>query len=562
MIDLVLKWSVDGQQNAVRSAKEVSAEVNKSFGDRQQQRQVEWSRRQAQLARESRKESFAKLSIEEKLLRLSERRAQTERFLAKAEAQGNAYRANALRVRLGQVNAALPRFSDANAKEQQAKQVLLLRQQDKAAKADDEAKAKRQEDAAKKISALAQQQSVIARKARQDAFARLSVEERFVRLQEQRLRLERFIARAEAQGNTYRAQALRLRLAQVGAAMPGLQSPGFFGALRSGFGSMASGSMWGGAAAGGFGGAAIGGAIGSVLGMAAMAVVSSFKDVALSGVRLAENLGDMAEQLGTTREELLRIRQAGAAANVPQRVISRSLSRVGQLRAAALGGDQEAAALLANYGVSGEMLGGSSSNLDIAMAVRRSLGAGGMRPTDAKNLAAIFGEQPQRMLAALGKVGAPEPGMEGAIRNLDITGSALEMADLERERQSLKAGGASGVSGFIAEQAKADSVILYLIRFFRNRKKLVQEASQGEALGATPGDVRTAGEFALGNKTEEKSSTLSHFAGRSAADALTRIGLFLGGNTATIVRLDRQITELRRIVRELGLLNRNVQDDA
>lgn len=416
--------------------------------------------------------------------------------------------------------------------------------------------------------AQAQRQQQAARELRRESFQRLTAEEKLARLTERRIQLERYLQRAEAQGNTRRMEALRVRMSQVQAGL-GTPATGFWGSLRSNFSSSASGSLFGGAVSGGFGGAAIGGAVGGVIGTAvgaaAMKLVTSFGHASRAAKELADNLGDVAEQTGMSRTELLDIRRAASLSGVRQQTVMRSLANLSQQRAGALAGDERLQQLFANYGVSGGMLE-KGSPIHIAQVIARSLGAGGMMPADAKNLQVLLGEQPGRMLSMVGRLRGGSPDIEPALARLDKLASAKEFADQERELLSLKAEASKPdqtqrwygprLIGWFFRRAWADSYLRWKGDF--NRAMVGKADSSSAGSGA-----RTAGDFQFGARdAESKEQTLGAFGGRSAADALSRIGLFVGANNAALRRMDQQIAELRRITRELQGMHRIMNDES
>jgi hypothetical protein len=234
-----------------------------------------------------------------------------------------------------------------------------------------------------------------------------------------------FQAQAKAQADVVRAvqqqQSLFQRLA--GSFRNSVGMGGGAGAAGLG-GMMGSAAGWAGAAAG------------TMVAGLAYKVADSFRQIAQTGLQLADVLGDVSEQLGVQRTEMVRLREGASFAGVSQRTVMRSLGRLGQLRGLAMAGDQEAMALLGNYGISQDMVRGGGSNAPLAETIARSLGKGGIQPQDDAGLRRIFGENYKAMLASLGKMPEKSPISEEALREADRVAASFEYG---RSRKDLRA---------------------------------------------------------------------------------------------------------------------------
>ncbi len=521
MVDIRLKFSDEGVADVLRDAKAVAREVDKTSDTSRQRRMESFSRAQNKLARDARAERFRELSDNEKLARLTERRAQLERFLARAQAQGNQYRVGALKLALAQT----------------ANSSGFIGGTSRAAVAAEATRAAAEQQ--RRLEAQSKTQSSLARAARADRFRELSDTEKLGRLTERRIQLERFLARAQVQGNQYRVNALKISLAQTAAASSMIAKPGGF---LSSFGANMGAGM------GIFGGAALGAGVGSALGaglaIAATSLVTALKNSALNAIRLADNLDDTAEQMGVGKADVLRMQEGATRAGLPSRFALRGIAQLGQMRGTALAGDEKANALFANYGVSPEMLSGSATNLELAERIRQSLGAGGMTPNDERNLQSLFGMQPRRTIAMLTELGKGESAssIEEDITLLAAVNNQVEKLWQKTMRVSLKAWSIAGALGY---QALTGETLMPLP---------ASAPSSNDFTGRTAGDFNIA---AKAETTSSSTASLSALPGRSAADALTRIGLFAGGNPAEVTRrLDTQITELRKLTARLDAIYR------
>lgn len=318
----------------------------------------------------------------------------------------------------------------------------------------------------------------------------------------------RMQALAIMRGQTVAANAIATAQARVAKEVAQVtqqmtRQAGFMASLRSAFGGgiIARGGALGTVAGAGFTGAAFGSVIGAGLAMGATAFLSALKSMTVGVIQTADALSDVAEQLGVSAVDVVRLREAAQRAGIPQRFALRSLSYVGQARSAAIGGDEEMRALFANYGVSQQLLEGDASNMEIARRIRQSLGAGGMQPRDARNLQRLFGQQPERAVAMLGQLGTLRDAdkLENSIQQLDRTARAFEAAQLEMERRQLMAQTVfTNPLRWLWERAKADSALAYYFRargaFNRNETAPSPEDGQ-EQLGE-----RTAGDFQVGAK--------------------------------------------------------------
>lgn len=267
----------------------------------------------------------------------------------------------------------------------------------------------------------------LARAERQDRFRSLSDEEKYQRLLQRRETLERRIATARARGNETRVQALELSLARNRSALgrqrsfssappvisgslpPIIQAaaPGLIGRLGGALTGMLAGRAGGGilggllGAAGGPLGIAAGIGGGLILGDLAKRLTSALADSVESTVRFADEISDMADQMGLSNREVLNLRNASGTAGVKNGKAFQGLASLAAARSAAMGGDERSLALFQRYGIDPAMLDSSMSDLQIASKIFGSLGSAGATAADAGPLRALFGKRPEQMMSVL-----------------------------------------------------------------------------------------------------------------------------------------------------------------
>ena len=489
-----------------------------------------WRKRLSDLARAERKERFDQLSIEEKLTKLAERRAQVEQRLARAQSQGNELRSTALRLRLRQL---------------QTTERVVGRQ------------VSSPETPAAMIG-WRQRLGDLARAERKERFDQLSIEEKLTKLAERRAQVEQRLARAQSQGNELRSTALRLRLRQIQTTerslgpTPGsplqnvLSSAGSALAQRAGVLGPLLGALGGGAAGSVIApviGTAVGSALGSIIGNAltrsgpgiTSSLRAAFENFQTRLLELADNLSGTAEQLGLTSSEILRIRQAAASTKVPPTVALAGISSVQQSRSLALS-DPELAKIFANYGVSKEKLEDQDvSALEIAKLVRNSLGRGGMQLQDKAPLGRIFGRRPERMVSMLSALPqfTTDRQTQAALKATDDENRAKDLREAKKEEFLL------GLRGITAQQLAPfrilgdvlSNVAITLAKI--GLRKTFPKATGLQADGlevepqsdeATELGTRTAGTIKLKKIKQPRVSLIT-----PAADELAKIGLFVNG---------------------------------
>jgi hypothetical protein len=235
----------------------------------------------------------------------------------------------------------------------------------------------------------------LARQDRTDKFRQLSDEEKLLKLRERQVQIEQRLERATRSGNQVRTSALRLAAARNRASMGGLS--------QAGGGGIGAAGDFVGAVTGGLGGIGgfVGGSLGATAGVAIAGIGYALNRAVQSTVAFADNIDDAADLMGLTRVQLLKLQRAAGAAGVSSGVPMAALSALASARGSAMAGDENALASFRKFGISKSTLSGDTDNLSLAMAIQRSLGAGGMQSGDRNPLASLLGRRPERALAVL-----------------------------------------------------------------------------------------------------------------------------------------------------------------
>ncbi len=382
----------------------------------------------------------------------------------------------------------------------------------------------KQRDLVKKYT---QERAGMAKAERRETFNALTNEEKMVRLARQRLDLERHLARAREQNNSVRERALRLSMAR------NQISTGMVGAGTSG-------------AAGAFLGALS--ATGLIRGASIGAIFTALGGAAKSALSFADEMSDLAEQLGVSRREIIQITKAAGYAGASSNAVIGNLSTLAAARSAALSGDERSKAIFARYGVDPSQ----GNIIELAKSVSQGLGRGGMQAGDRGAMGQLFGRRPEAVIATLRNIQDVDAGMEGKIERLDaanaridqffnkvkevnatIFASILQLADsysrIASDPRSGRIGTMNGLDYIMSRRAPISNT----------------------GIGSGMADLRRLDDTVLGGvgKTGPTSPYDGSFRSPVAqADSLARMGLYIGGgpgSAQTIMR--QQLTELKLI---------------
>lgn len=367
----------------------------------------------------------------------------------------------------------------------------------------------------------------LARQDRTDKFRQLSDEEKLTKLKERQVQIEQRLARATRDGNQVRESALRLSAARNKAALSGLE----------GIGSQASGDASGGLISGlvgRFGGPA-------AIGAAVLGIAYSMNKAVQSSIDFADSIGDTADAMQLTRDEVLKIAQQATAAGVSNKALIGAISRFSTVRSAAQSGDASSIQLLNNYGINANQINGTESSYSLASKAVASLGSGGMQGQDRAALGKLFGMRPERAIAAL---------------RTQVSDSKAGDAFKVLEDQAAFQEGA----GFLVEKKKAElsARLLNLLDGPINAAKEIFTGIFGDEAtsAALPVLKRTAGSNPLGKAPKNKIDAaqlaqLGAIGQIASASGLARAGFSIGRNDPEGSGLMRkQIEWTEKIYRE------------
>ncbi len=382
----------------------------------------------------------------------------------------------------------------------------------------------KQRDLVKKYT---QERASMAKAERKETFNALTNEEKMVRLARQRLDLERHLARAREQNNSVRERALRLSMAR------NQISTGMVGAGTSG-------------AAGAFLGALS--ATGLIRGASIGAIFTALGGAAKSALSFADEMSDLAEQLGVSRREIIEITKAAGYAGASSKAVIGNLSTLAAARSAALSGDERSRAIFARYGVDPSQ----GNIIELAKSVSQGLGRGGMQAGDRGAMGQLFGRRPEAVIATLRNIQDVDEGLAGKIERLDAANARIEQFfDKMKMFVATSFAGAlqlwDSYSKFTSNPRVASQGTMNGLDYIMSRRAPIANTGTGSGMA----DLRRLDDTVLGGvgKTGPASPYDGSFRSPVAqADSLARMGLYIGGgpNAAqTIMR--QQLTELKLI---------------
>lgn len=367
----------------------------------------------------------------------------------------------------------------------------------------------------------------LAREDRNSKFRQLSDEEKLAKLKDRQVQIERRLETATRAGNKEREAALRLSAARNKAALGGIDMSA--GASMS----PAGGRMF----------AGITGQIGgkAAIGVALAGIAYSMARAVQSSIEFADSIGDTADAMQLTRDEVLKVAQQATAAGVSNKALLGAISRFSAVRGAAQSGDASSIQLLNNYGISGKQINGTESSYSLASKTVASLGSGGMQGQDRAALGKLFGMRPERAIAAL-RTQVSDSKAGDAFKTLEDQASFQEGA------------------GFLVQKKKAE-LSASLIKLFDGPINAAKEIFTGilgddASSSALPVLKRTAGSNPLGKVSKNKIDAaqlaqLGAIGQIASASGLARTGFSNGRNDPEGSGLMRkQIEWTEKIYRE------------
>ena len=404
---------------------------------------------------------------------------------------------------------------------------------------------KRLNEARQATSRYSRERQQLAREERRDRFASLTDEEKRTRLLQRQITLERQLARARQTGNKSRESALQLISARNRSSIRQLGPTEAGPSTARELAGMATRGA---------------GMLGISVGIASIA--HAITRAVTSAIDFADNIGDLADQTGLTKIQILRLQRASGAAGVSSGVPLAGLSALSSARSAALSGDENAMAAFKRYGIDNATLEGESDNLSIAQAINNSLGSGGMLPTDRGPLGSLLGRRPERTLAVLRQLSnttlPDEGGIEQNLDKLDKVKGRLD--DLSNRWDLLMAKTTAFFAG--GAGSTADRVADYQSWWDRNwttKNRFLKKKFDIEDVFPTGVDNR-AGNWADKRRMDDALAPRTALEGPLAeqlkrpaypipqSDALARIGLYRGGiDSQRADILKSQLEQLRAI---------------
>jgi hypothetical protein len=330
---------------------------------------------------------------------------------------------------------------------------------------------------------------------------------------------------------------------------------GLFSKLGAGFRGQASFPGQGLAGAMATGG--IAGLVGGVVGAAASALANALWTAVREALHLGDYIADTAEQLRSTPTEILKLRQSASEAGMSEQRMLRGLQGLEAVRSSALGGDAKSAALFQRFGISKSMLGDEKiSAIQIGQAIAKSLGSSGVLRGDVAPLTQLLGRNAENQLKVLAAMDAAKPRLtDEDIARLDQASKALER--LNRDIIEIIGSLISYIRQLYDASVSPDdrSAPLFGKRGFDTS---VEMSSPSLFKFGQHGEDKAAADRTAAMTTPEAIKNLKTATASPAAitaDALSRIGLYRGGQNPQLAALQRQIILQQSALRELRSLN-------
>lgn len=408
------------------------------------------------------------------------------------------------------------------------------------------------------VKRMSSERQKIAQMERRDRYNTLSDEQKLTRLRERQLQLERQLARARSSGNEYRQSALSTSLAKARFEIGRLSAQQKKSGSKGASGLDTISTIAGGGLMGMIPGGAVVGAIGASLAGMGYALKRGFQ----GSMEFADEISDMAELLGSSRMDVVRMMKSAGDVGARGQTVMNSLSSMAAARGGALSGDQAMLDLFRRYGVGKSMLEGDASNLSIAQLIVRSLGSSGMLPTDRVPLGSLFGRKPEHTVAtlqAMERSGSnPNELLDQSLRKMDEVNQKFDdiIFKLKTATVIFSAVVAKGVEFSLpflkrAMLARPMGALAYFGGNALYNKIFPEETEKSPSWAAKRrlDDMqRTAPTDAI--KSNPSSTTIPSMAVPNG-DALARIGLYRGGiDPARADILRSQLETLRGIRQE------------
>jgi hypothetical protein len=359
----------------------------------------------------------------------------------------------------------------------------------------------------------------LARDDRNSKFRQLSDEDKLTKLKDRQVQIEQRLERATQSGNQTRMTALKLAQARNKAAI-GAASGGGDGLLSS---------------------------VSSLRGGVIGGVFASIAGAARSALSFADNMSDLADQLGVTKKQVVEITRAAGYAGVSTRQIVGNLSSLEAARSAALGGDEKMKALFAKYGVDPS----KGNVIDVAQNLRSSIGKGGLSTEDRQGFGSLVGRRPEAFIAMMQNITDAGDDIGSKLDRLDAANTRIEQ--FWNKVKEVNATVFAGIleigdnySKYSADPRTGAPSSMNGLDAVQRRLARGQGAPSGAIGPNSMADLRRLDDTRLGVGGAVQAATYRTPAPQ--ADALARMGLYVGGgpNQANNV-LRQQLNELKLI---------------
>ena len=262
----------------------------------------------------------------------------------------------------------------------------------------------------------------------------------------------------------------------------------------------------------------------------------------------ADHIGDLADQLGLTTEEVQRLQVAAGRNGLGEEDVFKAVSKISQQRTAALGGDVKANNLFRKYAPGMRLNDATISNLDLAKAVMEAASTSGNWAQVQADLFELAGKKGARLVSTFETLKNLGPIKLITDEDIKLLGDAKdEFAGLWREMTVASA----PVAGFLGKSFSA------LRHMFEIDKWNTDAISPEDLAGFRK---RGANITAPGGEKLVKTAALI-----GSSDSLAKMGLFVGGagnpvttaNHTKISLLRQQVATLHQINQHLASANRS-----
>lgn len=282
------------------------------------------------------------------------------------------------------------------------------------------------------------------------------------------------------------------------------------------------------------------------------AVVGSVIELGRRTIAYGDKVGDLSDQLGIATEDVQRLTIAGGKNGIEFETIAKALTRIGQARQKALGGDNKEQLLFARYGVGlAKLADGQMSNLDLLKQLYDTASAAGMGAQEQADLFDLAGKKGDRLAATfqtLKNLGPVKLLDDQNIKDLSAAQDAID----ELGRRAMVA--AAPVAGFfsrvLARKESQEPIGLEKMPLFGHirgfERAFVNELTgQGDidpSSALTPGQIATARKRLKGSTlTPVTTGKLANGGSQvDTGDSYSKIGLFVGGAGNPMVDISRR----------------------